>query len=82
MKKFITAVFKFITAVFKTAIPWTLSHRSAHQPNVYLKDGIIYWKRDNGEVMKIGGSGCGKTRYFRKPDLMPTNLRGENNETS
>ena len=55
-------------------------------PFGYFKDGLLYCKTNNGEVMKIGGSGCGKTRYFpryfRKPDLMPTNLRGENNETS
>lgn len=39
-------------------------------PFGYCKDGIVYWKRENGEVMKIGGSGGGKTRYFRKPDLL------------
>ena len=38
--------------------------------NMSYKDGIVYWKRENGEVMKIGGSGGGKTRYFRKPDLL------------
>lgn len=35
-----------------------------------FKDGFVYWKRQNGEMMKIGGSGSGKTRYFKKPDLI------------
>ena len=31
-------------------------------PFGYFKDGLLYCKTNNGEVMKIGGSGCGKTR--------------------
>lgn len=49
------------------------------------KDGIVYWKNDNGKVMKIRGSGSGRTRSFGKfgkPNLMPINLRGENNEAN
>ena len=48
---------------------WRSDYESIESPNVTFKDGIIYWKRDNGKVIKIGGSGCGKTRFFKKPNL-------------
>lgn len=58
-----------LTSVFHSFSEWLES--SEHTLFTFPADDSFDMtiKSPNGEVMKVGGSGCGKTRYFRKPNL-------------